>query len=220
MVIDGSNDDLHLAVDEADRLLRLIENTPTSAAHQTIQASSQSVGPASTTLSTRSNIPIPAIVLGSLLTGLFAGAFIQGSLSQREILQRQSPSSSNSEPSIPKPLASNEPATQSEPDVATRGRPDESEEAQQETIWSACKDDVARDGLPSQPGETWWPVVGPADSLEAARRHCRPDSFINKSGNVQVASFRDQQVATSVADKLSEDSSHPWRFQVGEPTRR
>ena len=83
MATDDPNDDLHLAADEADRLLRLIENTPNNAVHQDDPPHTQSIYPAVTARSTRSGLPISTVVLGSLLTGLFAGAFLLGSLSQR-----------------------------------------------------------------------------------------------------------------------------------------
>jgi hypothetical protein len=220
MATDGPNGDLHMAADEADRLLRLIETTPDHAVRQADQSHAQSISPAITAPSNRRGLPIFVVVLGSLLTGLFTAGFLLSFSSQWGGLHRQSPGTTTSEPSTPKPLDSPETETQSETEVATKGRSDTSDEASSAIVWSACRDDVARDALPPQPGETWWPVVGPVDALDAARRHCRPDAYINKSGNVQVASFRDQQVATSFADQLSGDSSHPWRFWVGDPTMR
>lgn len=86
--------------------------------------------------------------------------------------------------------------------------------------WQACLDQDRREAEPPQPGETWWPVVGPSNSLEDARRHCRADAFINRSGNAQISSFRDRETATSFAEQLTQDSSHPWRFWVGEVSVR
>lgn len=86
--------------------------------------------------------------------------------------------------------------------------------------WQACLDQDSRDPEPPQPGETWWPVVGPSDSLEGARRHCRADAFINRSGNAQISSFRDRDTATAFAEQLTQDSSHPWRFWVGDASVR
>lgn len=86
--------------------------------------------------------------------------------------------------------------------------------------WQACLEDNSQTGVPPQPGETWWPVVGPSNALADARRFCRPDAFINRSGNVQISSFRDQDTADSFARELSSDSTHPWRFWVGDPSVR
>lgn len=86
--------------------------------------------------------------------------------------------------------------------------------------WQACLDQERRDAAPPQAGETWWPVVGPSDSLDDARRHCRADAFINRSGNAQISSFRDRETATAFAEQLTQDSSHPWRFWVGDASVR
>ncbi len=86
--------------------------------------------------------------------------------------------------------------------------------------WQACVAEDGRQGPPPQSGETWWPVVGPADALEAARRHCRSDAFLNSQGNVQIASFRDHGSAEAFAETLTTDSSHPWGFRVGEASVR
>lgn len=86
--------------------------------------------------------------------------------------------------------------------------------------WQACLDQDRRDVEPPQPGETWWPVVGPSDSLDDARRHCRADAFINRSGNAQISSFRDRETASAFAEQLSQDSSHPWRFWIGDASVR
>jgi hypothetical protein len=86
--------------------------------------------------------------------------------------------------------------------------------------WQACLDQDRRDAEPPQPGETWWPVVGPSDSLDDARRHCRADAFVNRSGNAQISSFRDRDTATAFAEQLTQDSSHPWRFWVGDASVR
>lgn len=83
--------------------------------------------------------------------------------------------------------------------------------------WEGCEQ-ATGEGPPPQPGDIWWPVVGPPSSLEAVRRQCRGDAFENKDGNVQVASFRDRSAAESFAGRLSADSRHPYTFYVGEPT--
>jgi hypothetical protein len=93
-------------------------------------------------------------------------------------------------------------------------------ETRSNALWQACIDENGQTGAPPQPGETWWPVVGPGNSLSDARRHCRPDAFINRNGNAQISSFRDQETASAFAERLSQDSSHPWRFWVGDPSTR
>jgi hypothetical protein len=93
-------------------------------------------------------------------------------------------------------------------------------ETRSNALWQACIDENDQTGAPPQSGETWWPVVGPGDSLSDARRHCRPDAFINRNGNAQISSFRDQATASAFAERLSKDSSHPWRFWVGDPSMR
>jgi len=85
--------------------------------------------------------------------------------------------------------------------------------------WSGCEPVAAGSGASPQPGDLWWPVVGPLTSLEAVRRHCRADAFRNRDGNTQVASFRDRSAATAFADQLSADPQHPYTFYVGESTR-
>lgn len=86
--------------------------------------------------------------------------------------------------------------------------------------WQACLEEEQRDGAAPRSGETWWPVIGPADALTAARRHCRGDAFLNSQGNAQIASFRDRGTAQSFAETLTADSSHPWSFRVGEASVR
>lgn len=86
--------------------------------------------------------------------------------------------------------------------------------------WAACIEEDPTAGVPPQPGEVWWPVVGPKDSLAAARVHCRPDAYVNQSGNVQIASFRDRESATAFAEQLTRDNSHPFHFWVGDATQR
>lgn len=88
-------------------------------------------------------------------------------------------------------------------------------------LWAACRADNGRaPSPPPQPGDVWWPVVGPPDALAEARLRCRSDAFLNRNGNVQVSSFRDRTIAASFADQLSRDPAHPYSFWVGEPSRR
>lgn len=88
-------------------------------------------------------------------------------------------------------------------------------------LWAACRADNDRaPSPPPQPGDVWWPVVGPPDALAEARLRCRSDAFLNRNGNVQVSSFRDRTIAAGFADQLSRDPDHPYSFWVGEPSRR
>ena len=86
--------------------------------------------------------------------------------------------------------------------------------------WQACADYAGNDAPPPQAGETWWPVVGPREALADSRQHCRGDAFINSTGNVQIASFRDRDTATAFAEQLTRDNSHPYSFWVGDSTTR
>ena len=120
---------------------------------------------------------------------------------------------SNAEP--PAPVVTSAAAEGSPARVETAAEPAASEQR-----WQACVQEDGREGAAPQSGEIWWPVVGPADALEAARRHCRGDAFLNSQGNVQIASFRDRDSATTFAETLTADSSHPWGFRVGEASVR
>lgn len=83
--------------------------------------------------------------------------------------------------------------------------------------WRGCED-AGRSSTPPQSGDTWWPVVGPAASLQAVQQHCRADAFRNRDGNVQVASFPSRIAAAVFADAVTSDPGHPYTFYVGEPT--
>jgi len=68
--------------------------------------------------------------------------------------------------------------------------------------------------------ETWWPMVGPAEALQDAKKHCRADAFAfvsARTGKVQTSSFRDRSVAARFAELLTSDNSYPWSFEVGPP---
>lgn len=87
-------------------------------------------------------------------------------------------------------------------------------------IWEPCKADEFQSTVQARSGETWWPVVGPPASLDIVLSQCRGDAFINKSGNVQVASFSDRDKARSFAERITGVSTHTFQFWVGEPTFR
>lgn len=88
----------------------------------------------------------------------------------------------------------------------------------QSSLWEACEQDATVDKASPQPGETWWPVVGPAGALREAKLYCRSDAFVSLStGKVQISSFRDHSVAARFAELLTSDNSHPWSFEVGPP---
>ena len=115
---------------------------------------------------------------------------------------------------------SSEQAVRAKPQTEAGAESLSSAESTEVARWQACLDNDRRDADPPQPGETWWPVVGSSDSLADARLHCRADAFINKSGNAQISSFRDRQTAMTFAEQLTQDTTHPWRFRVGEPSVR
>lgn len=123
-------------------------------------------------------------------------------------------------PSTPKPPPPKQPSPDPlppQPQPTPPPQPQPSPPAQPITSrWQACEQEAVQDAPPPQPGETWWPVVGPAEALADAQQHCRADAFVSGSSDqVQIASFRDPQVAQQFAAQLSADSSHPWSFAVG-----
>jgi hypothetical protein len=149
-------------------------------------------------------------LFGSLVTSL--------SSHQSAITQATDPAISS--PEQDKLTAS--PPTQDppEPDRPPQQEVSPQSSGSQSETWQACREDENIDAAPPQAGETWWPVVGPSESLSDSRAHCRADAFINKSGNVQIASFRDRSIATRFAAELSADNSHPHQFWVGDPSQR
>jgi len=86
------------------------------------------------------------------------------------------------------------------------------------SLWQACEKDSMVEKASPQIGETWWPVVGPAEALQDAKKYCRADAFVSaRTGKVQISSFRDRSVAARFAELLTSDNSHPWSFEVGPP---
>lgn len=121
------------------------------------------------------------------------------------------------------PATQSRPNPEARPPVAPEPSPRAPEAAptpEAAVQWQACVTYSGNEGPAPQAGETWWPVVGQRDALEDARKYCRGDAFINKSGNAQIASFRDRDTANIFAQQLSADSTHPHRFWVGDPTER
>ena len=70
-------------------------------------------------------------------------------------------------------------------------------------------------GSPPVNGGTWWPVLGPADALEAVRGRFCGDAYVKADGSMQTASFSNYDDATTFARRLSEQSG--YSFRVGEP---
>lgn len=83
--------------------------------------------------------------------------------------------------------------------------------------WDGCEVNQGSASRPSQ-GDVWWPVVAPASALEKVRIHCRSDAFLNRDGNVQVASFDSRAQAEEWARRVSADDNHPYRLWVGDST--
>ncbi|SBO44239.1 protein of unknown function [Cyanobium sp. NIES-981] len=104
----------------------------------------------------------------------------------------------------------------SNPAPLPRPKLPEAPPAQTAQPWPVCE--LFSRESPAQSREVWWPVVGPTDSLDAVRRFCRQDAFRNRDGNVQVASFRDREMAAAFADQLNSSRQHPYTFYVGDPT--
>lgn len=180
------------------------------------------------------------VVAFASLTGLLLGAVVSISMfgsqcAKTPVVSSKDPSQASGSPvATPQPKqVSNATSRESAAPVASRREAERTEgprdvgsnakappESTAAVRWQACVDQDRRDAEPPQPGETWWPVVGPSDSLDDARRHCRADAFINRSGNAQISSFRDRDTATAFAEQLTQDSSHPWRFWVGDASVR
>lgn len=154
-------------------------------------------------------IALLALLCGALVMAL-AGVLITSRNTNGTTTQAVTPNPSNAPAAAP-PVAQPTPVpapTEAPPPATTAGQ------------WQACVNYASNDGPPPQTGETWWPVVGPGEALEDSRQHCRGDAFINGSGNVQIASFRDRGTAEAFAQQLTSDNSHPYSFRVGEPTLR
>lgn len=155
----------------------------------------------------------PAAVLIALLA-LICGALVM-TLAGVLLTSRNAPSTGQaSAPTAPPSAPASTPAPTPQETVRPTAEP------AQTVQWQACVDYPSTDGPPPQEGETWWPVVGPAEALDASRQHCRGDAFTNASGNTQIASFRDRETATAFAQQLTSDNSHPYSFWVGDPTVR
>jgi hypothetical protein len=232
---------LRNALDEHLRSLEAPQPPPVSSKYKP-PSSGYSYHPADSQSSIRgsSDHNRSGVVAFAAITGVVLGAVVSISMvgSQRAmspiVSPLNTPQVSGSPVASPEPKQlSTTPSRASASPAATRGEAERTEgprdvasnvEAPPESTatvrWQACLDQDRRDAEPPQPGETWWPVVGPSDSLDDARRHCRADAFINQSGNAQVSSFRDRDTASAFAEQLSQDSSHPWRFWVGDPSVR
>jgi len=156
----------------------------------------------------------PAAVLIGLLA-LICGALVT-TLAGVLLTSRNAPTTGQAQ--APAPTTGQAQATAPAPTPQEPVRP--APEPAQTGQWQACVDYSSTDGPPPQAGETWWPVIGTAESLDASRQHCRGDAFINASGNAQIASFRDRETATAFAQQLTSDRSHPYNFWVGDPTVR
>jgi hypothetical protein len=182
----------------------------------------------------------PWLVALAAFSGLLLGVYFTVSMTRKAAVNRPTPagqfplqpskdrfSPPQPKQKIPSPSAATNTSPQS---TEQAGRTKHQSEAEAESSssagstevirWQACLANDRRDADPPQPGETWWPVVGSSDSLADARLHCRADAFINKSGNAQISSFRDRETAETFAEQLTQDSTHPWRFRVGEPSVR
>jgi hypothetical protein len=161
---------------------------------------------------------------GALITvlSLIAGALLMGLVSLL-IFNRQQTTVTTQLPSGQTESASPGPAPappQSEaPAVATPAEP-AVQALDPAVTWQGCQQNQPDSDRSPRSGETWWPVVGPAEALQQARQHCRADAFTNSTGNVQVASFPDRQTAEAFADALTRDNSHPYSFWVGDATQR
>lgn len=194
--------------------------TPQPASAQSAPLPSQmapTAAPASTVVTIPARSQAPNAILIALLA-LVCGALVMA-LAGVLISSRNGNGTITTSPSAPTP--SQTPAPPTTPTLPERTeQPPISPEVSPPVQWQACLDYTSETSPPPQSGETWWPVVGPADALEASRQHCRSDAYSNASGNVQVASFRDRNTAAAFAQQLTNDNSHPYNFWVGEPSVR
>lgn len=67
----------------------------------------------------------------------------------------------------------------------------------------------------SNRGQTWWPVLGPAVSLNQVRKNYCKDAYVNVEGSLQVASFNSEELARALAERLSVATG--VSFRVGQP---
>lgn len=193
--------------------------TPQPASAQSAPLPSQmapTAAPATTvvTIPARSQTPtailiaLLALLCGALVMAL-AGVLISNRGSNGTTSATPAPTPANPTPPTASPSQPQAPEQPADPPAPSNT-----------ATWQACVDYASDGGAPPQQGETWWPVVGPAEALAASREHCRGDAFSNASGNVQVASFRDRSTAAAFAEQLTRDNSHPYSFWVGDPSVR
>lgn len=180
------------------------------------------VTPASSPAAAPANQPSGALIAVIGLLAILTGGLV-AALGWVLHLQRQPLAADSGAPAAPalqrearEPAAVITTAAAPEPEALER----EPQANATDQRWQACLEEDQQDGAAPRSGETWWPVIGPADALQAARRHCRGDAFLNSQGNAQIASFRDRDTAQSFAATLTADSSHPWSFRVGEASVR
>lgn len=175
-----------------------------------------SAAPATTVVTIPARSQAPTAILIALLA-LLCGALVMA-LAGVLVSSRGSNGTTSATPA-PSPV--NPPAPTAPPSQPQAPQQPAAPAAPSSTAaWQACIDYASEGGAPPQQGETWWPVVGPAEALAASRQHCRGDAFTNASGNVQVASFRDRGTAAAFAEQLTRDNSHPYSFWVGDPSVR
>ena len=209
--LDGSKYTLKAIVNlrnEIDTDLENLESLNTDIKFSNDVQKSASSSNVATQLSKSTRKQLYALGAGCLLAGLIIGSLA----SINPIPNKQSNSLT----------ATNEDQRHSAKPLANQGTEEQIKVTSREVSgkWRACVEEDQIDVEPPMPGETWWPVVGPSNSLEDAKRLCRADAFINRSGNAQISSFRDRTVAQKFAQELSTDNSHPWQFWVGEASVR
>ena len=204
---------------------------PTPTAPYTAATASVAGTSSSATAAAPSQLPAPAVAptvvtipanqqgptsIVIALLALICGALVMAVAGL--LITSRNPSGTSQQTATPQaaPAPPATPVTQSAPPPPQATTPAPANTGQ----WQACIDYAASDGPAPQSGETWWPVVGPAESLQASQEHCRADAFTNASGNTQIASFRDRDTAAAFAQQLTSDSSHPYTFWVGDPTQR
>ena len=204
--------------DESDQHLRNLETVGTAAKDQRPNPTPPIQGqyglgnnrPASDTGSSNRSAVIVAAAAAGALSSLVVATYLRSSGPAASPPQISSPPQA--------PLSAPDKSASSDPPVNPGLEKGFTTAPAQAGRWQACAEQFAQAAEPPRPGETWWPIVGPRDSLDDARRYCRADAFVNRSDNAQIASFRDYDTAVRFADQLTRDTSHRWSFRVGEPS--
>ncbi|WP_369820098.1 hypothetical protein, partial [Synechococcus sp. 1G10] len=108
---------------------------------------------------------------------------VKRQLSEREKAAANPPTARSLPSSVPDALPRPSlPAGMPEPPMPVPASPlpsPDTASASSDLRWDGCEQGGEAGSAP-QTGDTWWPVVGQSESLEAVQRHCRGDAFRNR----------------------------------------